>query len=68
MPSAFAPVCAEDDIDPDYAYSKMCQCGGSEPAYWMACAWEPGRMVRVQQLRRRAPAARHRVQARRRRG
>merc|ERR1711871_1667553 len=37
-----APVCAEDDIDTDYAYSKIRQCGGSEVAYWMTCAWEPG--------------------------
>jgi hypothetical protein len=37
-----APVCAVDDIDTDYAYSKVRQCGGSEVAYWMTCAWEPG--------------------------
>merc|ERR550514_2385211 len=33
-----APVCAVDDIDTDYAYSKIRQCGGSEVAYWMTCA------------------------------
>jgi len=40
--TADAPTCDVEDIDTDYAYGRMRNCGGADVSYWMTCHWEPG--------------------------